>query len=172
MCTVISGDCGCGGSSSSGVTAEGIVATVVVAGAIAALGAVFKVFLIPLGVAIVTAWVLAFAPAWVRRAVFAGCIAVAAGVLWLARQAFRRLRRRPARTVALPREYTATLYLSHTGQNKVIRRGPVPGVWSSPTEVADEVRRRYIAVYGAPAVGELRCHAQPVDDSRLTRSPE
>jgi hypothetical protein len=99
----------------------------------------------------------------VARTLFVVAGAVLAGSMWITRWAYRRYRK-PSAEVVAPQEYTATLFVAgKPGKaNKVIHRGPVPGVWTSADEVAAEVVNRYLATYGPDPRGELRCHAQPV----------
>lgn len=159
MCTVIP-DCDHRHSGSSGVTAEGFLATFAVFGSIAIGGAIFQAAWVPIGVAILTGWICVTPR--LRRVVFAACALTAAGVLWLARLAFRRRNAKPSRTVALPREYQATLYLTGPdGRRAVLGRGAVPGQWTSAGDVEAEIIGRYMAIHGSPAAGELGCHAQP-----------
>lgn len=165
MCTVISGDCGCGhGSSSSGVTAEGFLATGAVLAAVAIGGAVFQAAWVLIGVALLAGWICTMARG--RTVVFAACTLTVAGTLWLARLALKR-RRQPGRAVALPREYTATLYVTGPdGQRRVLGTAPVPGTWTSAEDVQREVVDRWIATHGPHPAGELACHAQPLGGAR------
>lgn len=159
MCTVVSDNCSCSPARSSGVSAEAVLATFVVLGGIAVVGAVFKVALVPIGVVILACWM--FRARWLRRAVFAVCVVLSAGVLWLARWALARLTK-PSREVVRPREYEAVLYLAGpAGRRRVLRSGPVPGHWASADDVERELVDRWEARYGPPAGGALVCQAKP-----------
>lgn len=158
MCTVIGCDHG-HGTSSVGVSAEGVLAVLGVLGAATAVGAVFRVALVPIGVALALSWLLYWRPT--RSGTLTVCSVLTAGGLWLARFAWRRLRK-PSRAVALPREFTATVYVTGpNGQRRVLGTAPVPGTWTSQADVEAEVVARWIAKHGRHPAGEIGCHAQP-----------
>lgn len=161
MCTVISGDCGCGrGSSSSGVTAEGFLATGAILAAVTIGGMVFRAAWVLIGVALLAGWICVMPRA--RRVTFVVCTLFAAGAVGLVRLAFKR-RKKPGRTVALPQEYTATMYVTGPdGRRAVLGTAPVPGTWTSAADVEREVIDRWIATHGRHPAGELGCHARPV----------
>jgi hypothetical protein len=162
MCTVIPGEHS--HSTPSGVTAEGFLATFVILAAVALGGVIFQAAWVLIGVALVVAWICVFRPS--RLLMFVACALLAAGVLSAARWAFTR-RAKPVKAVALPREYTATVYVTAPdGRRAVLGTAPVPGAWTSRSDVEREVVRRWLAVRGRPAAGELGCHAQPVGGDR------
>jgi hypothetical protein len=169
MCIVPSEGCTHQAGSSGSVSETLDTALIVIAGTatVAAAYAAFRVLWVPIGLAILVGWLVAYpAPRRVARVacrlVAVGLVGLVAAAVWLYRH--RRPAPAPSRAVAVPREYRATLYRTTPAGNRVLRRGPVPGLWTDPATVAAEIHGRYLAQYEPVRPHEIRCHVEPVPD--------
>src|SRR5882757_264385 len=165
MCTVISGDCGCSKSSSSGVSLEGIAVAISLTAAVSltyqvfATNPYFFLFgLYPASVAVATRRGRRVLLWLARRVLWVG-----AGGVMLWRWSRRRRTVVSTAVAATPaRAWRVTVYEPTGGTNRVLTRGVVEGDWATPTPVEAETIARAVAQFGYAEAGQLRAHAQLV----------